>query len=116
MSRLVVQAEAQAQHVFWSEQSTVSAMVSFRWCKTRGRNLLICRNCLAGDALVYGKSVRRDMAQIRKMLGVCPQHDVIWSELTVREHLEFFSKATLGSKELGQDFRVRMVIGGRLWL
>ncbi|CAE7909071.1 Abca2, partial [Symbiodinium sp. KB8] len=24
---------------------------------------------------------------------VCPQHDVIWSELTVREHLEFFSKA-----------------------
>ncbi|CAJ1443886.1 unnamed protein product, partial [Effrenium voratum] len=52
----------------------------------------------SGDALVYGKSVRRDMAQIRKMLGVCPQHDVIWSELTVREHLEFFSKATLGSE------------------
>ncbi|CAJ1333106.1 unnamed protein product [Effrenium voratum] len=54
----------------------------------------------SGDALVYGKSVRRDMAQIRKMLGVCPQHDVIWSELTVREHLEFFSKAKGVSPEL----------------
>ncbi|CAL1171712.1 unnamed protein product, partial [Cladocopium goreaui] len=47
----------------------------------------------SGDAIVYGKSIRRDMQQIRKFLGVCPQHDVIWSGLTVREHLEFFAQA-----------------------
>jgi len=44
-----------------------------------------------GDAIVYGMSVRKDMTSIRKILGVCPQHDVIWSQMTVREHLEFFA-------------------------
>lgn len=41
---------------------------------------------------MYGKSVKKDMQTIRKMLGVCPQHDVIWGMLTVREHLEFFAE------------------------
>lgn len=53
----------------------------------------------SGDAIVYGKSVSRDMQQIRKVLGVCPQHDVIWSGLTVREHLEFFAQAKGMNKE-----------------
>jgi len=44
-----------------------------------------------GDAVMYGKSVKRDMASIRKFLGVCPQHDVIWQMLTVKEHLEFYA-------------------------
>eukprot|EP00931_Biecheleriopsis_adriatica_P069363 TRINITY_DN4321_c0_g1_i1.p1 TRINITY_DN4321_c0_g1~~TRINITY_DN4321_c0_g1_i1.p1 ORF type:complete len:1964 (+),score=351.62 TRINITY_DN4321_c0_g1_i1:38-5929(+) len=47
----------------------------------------------SGDAIVYGKSVSKDMQQIRQDLGVCPQHDVIWSGMTVKEHLEFFAKA-----------------------
>ena len=24
-------------------------------------------------------------------MGVCPQHDVLWDDLTVQEHLEFFA-------------------------
>ena len=36
--------------------------------------------------------------QAASLPKVCPQHDVIWSELTVREHLEFFAKAWHGSK------------------
>ena len=32
------------------------------------------------------------MEEIRKMTGICPQHDVLFDELTIREHLEFFAR------------------------
>ena len=31
------------------------------------------------------------MESIRKSLGVCPQHDILFGDLTVREHLELFA-------------------------
>jgi ATP-binding cassette subfamily A (ABC1) protein 3 len=31
------------------------------------------------------------MKRIREDLGVCPQHDVLFAELTVKEHLELFA-------------------------
>jgi ATP-binding cassette subfamily A (ABC1) protein 3 len=46
----------------------------------------------SGDALVFGKNITTDMDEIRKGLGVCPQHDILFPELTVREHLELFAK------------------------
>ncbi|XP_020526672.1 ABC transporter A family member 1 isoform X2 [Amborella trichopoda] len=45
----------------------------------------------SGDALVFGKSTRTDMDVIRKQLGVCPQHDILFTELTVKEHLEIYA-------------------------
>eukprot|EP00927_Polykrikos_kofoidii_P044673 TRINITY_DN38578_c0_g1_i1.p1 TRINITY_DN38578_c0_g1~~TRINITY_DN38578_c0_g1_i1.p1 ORF type:complete len:1924 (+),score=258.06 TRINITY_DN38578_c0_g1_i1:805-5772(+) len=45
-----------------------------------------------GDALMYGRSVVHDMQSIRRILGVCPQHDVIWLEMSVQEHLLFFAR------------------------
>ncbi|XP_068659362.1 ABC transporter A family member 1 isoform X2 [Aristolochia californica] len=45
----------------------------------------------AGDVLVCGKNIRTDMDDIRKGLGVCPQHDILFPELTVKEHLEIFA-------------------------
>ncbi|KAJ0099984.1 hypothetical protein Patl1_20485 [Pistacia atlantica] len=45
----------------------------------------------SGDALVFGKNIVTDMDEIRKELGVCPQHDILFPELTVREHLEMFA-------------------------
>ena len=41
----------------------------------------------AGSALINGLSVSTQMARIRQDLGVCPQFDILWPELTVREHL-----------------------------
>ncbi|MED6170830.1 ATP-binding cassette sub- A member 1 [Stylosanthes scabra] len=46
---------------------------------------------LLGDALVFGKNIVSDLDEIRKVLGVCPQHDILFPELTVREHLEIFA-------------------------
>ncbi|GFY96206.1 ATP-binding cassette A1 [Actinidia rufa] len=45
----------------------------------------------SGDALVFGKNILCDMDEIRKSLGVCPQNDILFPELTVKEHLEVFA-------------------------
>ncbi|KAL0868036.1 hypothetical protein ABMA27_008685 [Loxostege sticticalis] len=46
-----------------------------------------------GTAYVYGLDVRdpNDMHEIRQMIGVCPQQDVLFDLLSVKEHLQFFS-------------------------
>ena len=46
-----------------------------------------------GEMNVFGYNLRTKagMRHLRNQLGVCPQHDVLWSELTVLEHLEIFS-------------------------
>jgi ATP-binding cassette subfamily A (ABC1) protein 1 len=46
----------------------------------------------SGDAIVHGRSIRTEMAQIRASLGVCPQHDVLYPTLTVRQHLHIYGR------------------------
>lgn len=45
----------------------------------------------SGDATVYGHSVRDDMAALRPLLGVCPQHDILFDRLTGAEHVRLFA-------------------------
>lgn len=40
-----------------------------------------------GSATVYGLDIREEMPRIRNMMAVCPQFDILWDNLTVREHL-----------------------------
>ncbi|KAJ3084515.1 ATP-binding cassette sub- A member 1, partial [Quaeritorhiza haematococci] len=44
-----------------------------------------------GDALIYGFSVRNQMHRIREIMGVCPQHDILFNDLTAREHVELYA-------------------------
>ncbi|KAF5833388.1 hypothetical protein DUNSADRAFT_10320 [Dunaliella salina] len=44
-----------------------------------------------GNAILNGFDVRSEMGRIRESLGVCPQHDVLWPDLTVREHLQLYA-------------------------
>ncbi|CAK4964438.1 unnamed protein product [Aphanomyces euteiches] len=46
----------------------------------------------SGDATIDGLSLNDDRAEIRESLGMCPQHDVLYAELTVEEHLLFYGK------------------------
>ncbi|KPI84757.1 putative ABC transporter [Leptomonas seymouri] len=45
-----------------------------------------------GDCYIYGHSVRTELDLVRQQIGFCPQHNILWSELTCREHLEFYGK------------------------
>jgi ATP-binding cassette, subfamily A (ABC1), member 3 len=45
-----------------------------------------------GYAIVAGKDIRTQMDQIRQDIGICLQHDCLFPELTVQEHLEFFNR------------------------
>lgn len=58
-------------------------------------------NCLTGalppthgDALIYGQSIRSTggMDKIRSQMGVCPQFDVLWPELSGLEHLMLYGR------------------------
>uniref|UniRef100_A0A182NIG1 ABC transporter domain-containing protein n=1 Tax=Anopheles dirus TaxID=7168 RepID=A0A182NIG1_9DIPT len=46
----------------------------------------------SGTALVNGYDIRKDIEGVRFSLGLCPQHNVLFNELTVAEHLKFFSQ------------------------
>ncbi|XP_027626792.1 ATP-binding cassette sub-family A member 3 [Tupaia chinensis] len=46
----------------------------------------------SGRAYISGYEISRDMVQIRKNLGLCPQHDVLFDNLTVTEHLYFYAQ------------------------
>jgi ABC-type Na+ transport system ATPase subunit NatA len=66
----------------------------------------------SGDATILGMSIRGDMATIRRSLGVCPQHDVLYPNLSVREHLAVYAQLKgLEGAELDEevDAKIRMV-------
>lgn len=44
----------------------------------------------SGTALVNGFDIKNDIESVRGSLGLCPQHDVLFDEMTVEEHLRFF--------------------------
>uniref|UniRef100_K3WB22 ABC transporter domain-containing protein n=1 Tax=Globisporangium ultimum (strain ATCC 200006 / CBS 805.95 / DAOM BR144) TaxID=431595 RepID=K3WB22_GLOUD len=46
----------------------------------------------SGGATFRGLSLREDMGEIRESLGICFQHDVLYPELTVEDHLEFYAR------------------------
>ncbi|CAM1324270.1 ABCA2 (predicted) [Pycnogonum litorale] len=58
----------------------------------------------SGYAVIYGHDIRSEMDKIRKSLGMCPQHNVLFDELTVEEHLWFYSRLKgTSSKDIKGD-------------
>lgn len=45
----------------------------------------------SGTANVGGYNIRTEMWKVRDSLGLCPQHNVLFDDLTVAEHIYFFS-------------------------
>uniref|UniRef100_A0A8C1ZPW8 P-type phospholipid transporter n=1 Tax=Cyprinus carpio TaxID=7962 RepID=A0A8C1ZPW8_CYPCA len=46
----------------------------------------------SGTAYIMGKDIRSELSSIRRSLGVCPQHNVLFSMLTVEEHIWFYAR------------------------
>ncbi|XP_055599073.1 phospholipid-transporting ATPase ABCA3-like isoform X2 [Uranotaenia lowii] len=46
----------------------------------------------SGTAIINGYDITTDIDGARGSLGLCPQHNVLFDEMTVAEHIEFFSR------------------------
>ena len=57
-----------------------------------------------GSVNIFGYEVNNeyDLESIRQLIGICPQHDVLFLNLTVREHLDLYGsiKGIIGAKLL----------------
>lgn len=47
---------------------------------------------VGSGANIYGLDLHADMNAIRLSMGVCPQHDVLFENLSVREHILLFAQ------------------------
>ncbi|KAL4478578.1 hypothetical protein ABPG74_006813 [Tetrahymena malaccensis] len=55
-----------------------------------------------GAANALGRDVETEMQEIRTFMGVCPQYDILFDDLSVKEHLELFAtfKGMTDSEEI----------------
>ena len=45
-----------------------------------------------GSAFLGGYDLATDVSSAYSLLGVCPQHDLLWEQLSAREHLRFYGR------------------------
>jgi ABC-type multidrug transport system ATPase subunit len=62
-----------------------------------------------GDCVVYGKSVRGNIRGVRQEIGFCPQHNILWEDMTCREHLEYFAQLKGLTGEEKEDAVMEMI-------
>ena len=46
----------------------------------------------SGDALVCGHSIVTERNEMNSLVGVCPQDNLLWDSLTIREHFIFYGR------------------------
>ncbi|KAG0200928.1 hypothetical protein BGX28_006153 [Mortierella sp. GBA30] len=46
----------------------------------------------SGTAFVAGENIVENMTLVHAKIGVCPQHDILWGELTIKDHLLFYTR------------------------
>ena len=49
-------------------------------------------NSTSGEASIAGYDILNERRQIYRVLGICPQFDVLWGDLTVQEHLLLYAR------------------------
>ncbi|KAF9582643.1 ATP-binding cassette sub- A member 1 [Lunasporangiospora selenospora] len=45
----------------------------------------------SGKAFLFNRSIRDNMADIRRAMGVCPQHDILFNDLSCWEHMQLYA-------------------------
>eukprot|EP00931_Biecheleriopsis_adriatica_P026503 TRINITY_DN16131_c0_g1_i3.p1 TRINITY_DN16131_c0_g1~~TRINITY_DN16131_c0_g1_i3.p1 ORF type:complete len:1463 (-),score=263.39 TRINITY_DN16131_c0_g1_i3:88-4389(-) len=57
--------------------------------------MLMITGCLpqsSGNIIVKGHSIPEQVRAVRSSIGFCPQHNILWDELTVEEHIHTFGR------------------------
>lgn len=68
----------------------------------------------SGHAYVNGLDISQKMDEIRRHMGLCPQQDLLFDELTGREHLLIFGRlrgipARQLERDVAETLRVRVL-------
>ena len=45
-----------------------------------------------GNAWIGGYDINSNISRAQLEMGVCPQFDLLWPQLTVEEHLRFYAR------------------------
>lgn len=64
----------------------------------------------SGTALISDFDIGYDMNSVRSSLGLCPQHDILFEDLTVEEHLRFFCLVSLQTNKRFFCFTVLLYV------
>ena len=56
-----------------------------------------------GGGSVFEKDLFSEMDEVRKTMGICPQHDVLFDLLTPEEHLDIFIDFKGGDQVTKED-------------
>ncbi|XP_054155382.1 cholesterol transporter ABCA5-like [Oppia nitens] len=60
--------------------------------KTTTMKIMICEEKqTSGQVLIGGHRAKATDHEVFKLIGYCPQHDALWKEITVREHLHLIA-------------------------
>ncbi|XP_062888600.1 phospholipid-transporting ATPase ABCA1-like isoform X1 [Mobula hypostoma] len=61
----------------------------------------------SGTAYILGRNIFTEMDTIRKSLGICPQHNVLFDILTVEEHIWFYGRLKgLTEEEVKEEIKL----------
>ena len=63
-----------------------------------------------GDAEIFGKSIHGNMTELHSLMGVCPQHDCLWDQLTGQEHLELYATIKGVSVAIAEEVQSRLAM------
>ncbi|CAG9318442.1 unnamed protein product [Blepharisma stoltei] len=65
----------------------------------------------SGEMLVKDLLLSKDLEKIRMLLGVCPQQNVLYNDLTPKEHLYLFSifKGRVNKNEINEDIEEKIL-------
>lgn len=61
----------------------------------------------SGTAYINGLDITTDIEKARNSIGICPQQNILFDDLTVREHIIFFCrlKGIQDSKKIDEEVR-----------
>ncbi|CAG2183999.1 unnamed protein product, partial [Oppiella nova] len=60
--------------------------------KTTTMKIMICEEIqTAGNFMISGHKVKASDSDVFKLIGYCPQHDALWKEITVKEHMSLIA-------------------------
>ena len=62
----------------------------------------------SGTATVGGYSIKNEIGKVQQLIGYCPQFDLLWNDLTVKEHLYFY--ANLKKVDKNSAKKVNLII------